>query len=206
MELQETDSSYGDSRPVLEWGFAGTSHNQTKYDQSKMVEYSHSIWEHWIDSRTDEPSVDEGDLWPQPNGDVLESGTQVDPITGAERKYEELWGDVPVKTVDGEDKRVSLVLKVDDKNRNARGLVVRLGQFCQGILQVGNKFTVERWEWINLADKSEPGPQAWWRCKVRIGDSSLPCDPAMNTLEKVYNGVTIQSGQLEWRVIEDYRW
>lgn len=169
-----------------------------------MVEFSHSVWHHWIDSKSDNPPIDEGDLWPQPNGDVLERGTQLDPVTGVEGKYEELWGDVQVRVVEGDgEQRVSLVLKVDDRDHDARGLVVRVGQYCQGILQVGDKFTVERWEWMSLAD--EPGLQGRWGCKVRIGDGSLPCDQVMN-LEGFYDGAIVQSGGLEWRVIEDYRW
>lgn len=203
MDLPEIDSSPGDSSPVLEWGFAGTSHSKAGYDQSKKVEYSHSIWEHWIDSKTDEPPIDEGDLWLQPNGDVLECGTQLHPVTGVKYSYEELWGDIEIKTVKDEEKRVSLVLKVDDRDRNARGLVVRVGQYCQGILQVRNQFTLERWEWMDLAAGAKP--QGQWRRKFRIGESSLPCDQATN-IESFCNGSTIQSGGLDWRVMEDYRW
>lgn len=202
MDLHQGNLSQGDPRPILEWAFAGTSHNEAGYDQSRMIKYNHSIWEHWIDSRTDEPSIDEGDLWPQPNGDVLERGTQLHPFTGVKCKYEELWGEIDIKVVDEEEKRVSLVLKVDDRDRNAQGLVVRVGQYCQGILQVGNKFTLERWEWMNLATSK---PKGWWSCKVRIGDNSLPCDHATN-IEGLYDSATIQSGALEWRVIEDYSW
>lgn len=171
-----------------------------------MVKYSHSVWEHWIDSRTDEPPIDEGDTWPQPDGDVLELGTQVDPVTGVKRKYEELWGDVPVQAFEGDnEERVSLVLKVDDREHNARGLVVRVGQYCQGILQVGDQLLLERWEWNNLADEAEPGHQGSWRCKVRMGDGSLPCNQVLN-VKGYLHGAIIRSAGLEWRVIEDYRW
>ena len=204
VNLHETNSSEGVLKPVLEWAFAGISHNKSGYDESKKIEYNHSIWNHWIDSRTDEPSIDEGDLWPQPNGDVLERGIQLHPVTGVKCEYEELWGDLPIKVVEEEEeKRMSLVLKVNDENRNARGLVVRVGQFCQGILKMGNKLTVERWEWVDLAAESEP--QGCWRCKVRIGDGSLPCDQTRK-IGGLCNGAIVQSGGLEWRVIEDYRW
>ena len=232
-----------DSRPVLQWAFAGTSHNTkliTKNDQSNMIEYSHSVWDHWIDSKTQIATttddgdknksavdIDEGDCWPQPNGDILERGTQLDPISGKEREYEELWGDVEVQVQvqarlqrGDEGKRVSVVLKTDvdihGGHRDTRGLVVRVGQYCQGIVQVGDKFTMERWEWMNPKDDEiecgfeagpgpGPGPEGRWCCKVRIGDGSLPCDQAMN-LDGVGDDAIIRCGELEWRVVENYRW
>lgn len=222
-------SSHGKkvSRTALEWAFAGTSHNTPKIiknDESEKIEYSHSVWDHWIDSKSTStskttsksnkpPPIDEGDLWQQPNGDVLERGIQADPITGEEYQYEELWGDVQVQVLEGDRERVSVVLKLDvvdddDGDRNARGLVVRVGQFCQGIVMVRDQLTVERWEWVNLAREAENASaesKGRWCCKVRIGDDSLPCDQAMN-LEGTGDGAIIRSGGLEWKVIEDYRW
>ena len=146
-------------------------------------------------------------MWPQPNGDVLEQGTQIHPVTGFECRYEELWGDVEVNVVKDGEKRVSMVMKVDDEDRNARGLVVRVGQYCQGILKIGSELTLERWEWMNSESPVEPQSESssgGWRCKLKIGDGSLPCDKAM--IDGVHNGATIRSGALEWRVIEVYYW
>lgn len=114
----------------------------------------------------------------------------------------ELWTDDRIELVGKEKKKVSMVLKVDDKERNARGLVVRVGQHCQGILRVGDKLTMERWEWMNMPESMFRG---WWDCKVRIGDGSLPCDQVTD-IGGLCNGVIIQSGALEWRAIEDYCW
>lgn len=100
-----------------------------------------------------------------------------------------------------------MVMKVDNENCNARGLVVRVGQYCQGILKVGNELTVERWEWMDPKSPSEPESKSGsgeWKSQVKIGDGSLPCDKAMQ--DGVHNGATIRSGALEWRVIEEYCW
>jgi hypothetical protein len=206
LDLEQSNLAQGNSRPILEWAFAGTSHTTVGDDENEKGTPRHSVWEHWIDSMSNIPSPDEGDMWLQPNGDVLEQGTQLHPVTGFECKYEELWGDVEINLVDAENKKVSLVMKVDDGDCNARGLVVRVGQYCQGILKLGNELTLERWAWMN---PKSPGASesklssGEWRCQIKIGDGSLPCDRA---IEGVHNGTTIRSGTLEWRVIEEYYW
>ena len=204
IDPQQSNTFQEDSGRILDWAFAGTSRTSAKHNEQGILVCQHSVWEHWIDSKTDTPSLDEGDMYTLPDGDVLEQGSQLDPVTGAEVTYEELWGDDQVQVVGEEEKRVSMVLKLDDRERNTRGLVVRVGQYCQGIVQEGNKLTVERWEWMN-ADDSTPGGR--WNCQVRIGHGSLPCDQATH-ISSVDKDVTtgIQSGALEWRVMEDYCW
>ena len=134
----------------LEWAFAGKSHTRPlSPSQNGTERASHSVWEHWIDSRSDDPSADEGDLWPQPNGDVLEIGRMIRPSTGLLTDYEELWTDLPIGTVGEETHCVSIVLRVKESTPNGRGMIIRAGDWCQGILKVREHVTIERWKWIS---------------------------------------------------------
>ncbi|KAK7443661.1 hypothetical protein Landi51_09009 [Colletotrichum acutatum] len=141
----------------LEWGIAGTSSSSTRTDD-QGAEVRHSRWEHWIDSRTTDPenAADEGDMYEQPDGLTLEKGRMVNPATGTETDYEELWRDVEPVTVppvgaaaEGEAQKgvECVVLKHEDETSGARGMVVWLGRFCQGISRVGEEVAAERWEW-----------------------------------------------------------
>ncbi|TEA20602.1 hypothetical protein C8034_v008559 [Colletotrichum sidae] len=132
----------------LEWGIAGTS-SSSMIPDGKGGEIRHSRWEHWIDSRTAEPenAADEGDMFPQEGELTLEKGRMVNPATGKECDYEELWRDVdPQPVADGKDVEY-VVLQFEDESSRARGEVIWLGRFCQGISKVGESVTAERWEW-----------------------------------------------------------
>lgn len=180
---------------ILEWAFAGNSYTtQASIIDEGVSKPRHSVWEHWIDSKSDNPSVDEGDMWPQANGDVLERGTQKHPITGLECEYEELWADLDVKVVGDEKSRISVAMKTENSDTKARGLVVRVGSWCQGILKVGDELTIERWQWINLK----------WDRIVRIGDGALPCDATF--IDPSSESDLIRSGDLLWKVVEHFRW
>ncbi|KAI9881296.1 MAG: hypothetical protein M1830_005582 [Pleopsidium flavum] len=133
----------------LEWGFAGTSHTEQPVPEPAKVKPSRSVWQHWVDSKSDDPKPDEGDMWPQPNGDTLEKGSTRDPETGAVTEYEELWADVPVEKTGNDGGLVSIVLQLHDDARSSRGMVVRVGRWCQGLLKIGNEVTVERWRWVS---------------------------------------------------------
>ncbi|KAI1794760.1 hypothetical protein LXA43DRAFT_970894 [Ganoderma leucocontextum] len=144
----------------LEWGLAGRS----------VGTPSHGIWIHDIDSRTENPGdeKDEGDMFPQPEHPdvILERGRMRHPESGEVREYEEAWKDPTVLSIGGG--RVSVVLETASGASGARGLVVRVGQFCQGILRVGSVIVVERWAWL------EGGG---WKLSAQVGDGGhLPCD------------------------------
>ncbi|KAM5538588.1 hypothetical protein V8D89_007617 [Ganoderma adspersum] len=147
---------------LLEWGLAGRS----------VGTPSHGVWIHDIDSRTEHPhdETDEGDMFPQPEHPdvVLERGKMRHPESGEIREYEEAWKDPPVLAVAGRRLSVVLETKPNASGARATGMVVRVGQFCQGILRVGAVIVVERWAW------TEDGG---WELSARIGDGTdLPCD------------------------------
>ena len=43
--------------------------------------------------------------------------------------------------------RTCVVIIHDEPSVHARGMIIRVGHRCQGILRVGSKLTVERWQW-----------------------------------------------------------
>ena len=190
----ETNSS-----DILEWAFAGTS-RVTKGESPEKP--SHSVWEHWIDSKSDVPGPDEGDMWPQQNGDVLEKGTQKHPETGEQTEYEELWTDLEIDIIPEEGGKYSTVLKAE--SGNARGLFVRVGGWCQGILKVGNELTIERWRWASQENDPHQGP-GYWKRIVRIGDGEMP-SPTLFRAASDDADTAVVSGELKWEVIENHRW
>lgn len=66
--------------------------------------------------------------------------------------------------------RLSIVLRHENLSRNSRGMVVRVGHICQGVLRVGEEFGLERWTW-GVEDQN-----AGWRRDYKIGTLPLPCD------------------------------
>ena len=186
------------SEDSLEWAFAGISSTTMGVGKSGSAPPVHSIWEHWIDSKTENPQPDEGDMWPQENGDVLERGTQIHPVTGLQTEYEELWGDMEIEGIVNDNERVSVVLKLEvDDGKSTRGMIVRIGRWCQGILKSGGSLTVQRLHWNTELNK--------WDTKVDIGHGSLPSLAAC--YDRLFEGKsTYSSPNGEWKFVEVFRW
>ncbi|KAL8660544.1 MAG: hypothetical protein Q9202_006438 [Teloschistes flavicans] len=176
------DASLGE----LQWAFAGRSSSYHDSDERRF-----SSWEHWVDSGTDEPAEDKGEMISLENGDVLERGETRDEKTGKVEQYEELWTEMALVTPDSQVENVCVVLEVEEDNGRARGMVVRIGGWCQGILKKGQSVTVERWRWDG----------GKWQSVVSLGESELPCK---DVVEKgnYEEGREILSGGLKWRVVE----
>jgi len=129
-------------------------------------------------------------------GDILEVGQSVNK-DGSIRRYEELWGDVPVELVGEEEEYVSVVLKVEDTDAGVRGCVVRVGQWCQGILKVAGEVTVERWAWVG----------GEWERVARLGMGELEGAIAVTfDAEHLRHGGRILVEGMEWDVVEVHRW
>ncbi|KAI0200713.1 hypothetical protein F4808DRAFT_460534 [Astrocystis sublimbata] len=80
----------GDTGTGLDWAFAGISSTETRNG------VRHSTWRHLVDSRTRIPEtvVDEGDIFPQDNGQTLETGCMINPVTEKLTDYQEIWTDL----------------------------------------------------------------------------------------------------------------
>lgn len=124
------------------------------------------------------------------------------PRTGQPTDYEEVWIDEPAMgggLAGGEVAAaggavVAVVLTLQDDENRARGMVVRVGQFCQGVLRAGDAFACERWEWT-------AGQGRGWRRAARVGDLFLPCGLAMEE-GKIRLGGSVRFGDFKWTVVE----
>lgn len=212
------------SQRCLDWAFAGRSRTHagdSRKDQ--MIKMSHTVWDHWIDSKSNDPEPDEGDMWVQPDGDVLERGTHQDPITGVETEYEELWHDLEVDAIRKKQDHSSLVVHTNDPGRNIRGMAVKIGGWCQGIMKIGDDLTVERWQRkpkemnsdeaeTEGSDREERTRNDWIRT-FRIGKEVLPCEEMCSRtmgklgLHTVLTFTTMEEEpdkDINWEVLEEY--
>jgi hypothetical protein len=161
------------------------------------------------------PVTDAGVLHPVP-GDAartLETGAMVNPATGALTAYEEMWRDVRIASVAAEAKvaggavgeegvKYSVVLTLEMPAICARGMVVRVGQWCQGIVMIGAGVTVERWKYVGGEGKAGSGD---WTRRVRLGDGFLPVAIAFRAAG-VKVGDVCRHGDMAWTVREKFEW
>ncbi|KAL9580778.1 MAG: hypothetical protein Q9212_004288 [Teloschistes hypoglaucus] len=173
----------------LQWAFAGESSSHHDSAGRKF-----STWEHWIDSRTDEPVEDKGEMISLADGDVLEKGVMRDEETGKMEEYEELWTEMPLETLGFDEGNLCVVFKVEEDEGRTRGMVIKIGGWCQGILKKGDGVTVERWCW-----------KEGWKRVVRFGDGDVPCKEVVEKGE-YEEGREIRSGGLGWRMVEVATW
>jgi hypothetical protein len=192
----------------LDWAFAGTSstlQSPVPGDESEIVE-----WKHWIDSRAQDKAFktdgikDVGRCFPQPNGDDLELGRMVNPDTGNETEYEELWGQVQAESTTSENgKKVAVVLHATSESQSeadlAEGMTIRVGQYVQGLLVSKTRLALERWAYD--ATRRE------WQQLLRFGDAEceLPCKQLFEP-DALFAGKEVGCGGLSWIVKEFYEW
>ena len=170
----------------IQWAFAGKSRStkEVKNEQGTTVSW-HSAWDHWIDSKSEEPVFDEGDMNLQEDETVLETGNTVDPDTDHVEYYEELWKDLPIDEIGKKGNKSSIVAKAEMPEENFKGLVVKVGGWCQGIAKRGDQLTVERWRRqpqeggegeLPATEHTETTRNGWVRIfKTGDADRILPC-------------------------------
>ncbi|KAF2262462.1 hypothetical protein CC78DRAFT_534790 [Lojkania enalia] len=170
-----------------------------------IPEIRHSIWTHTVDSRhpLNSPFMppDEGDMYPLPNNPdlTLEFGTAFNPLTNMHMNYEEMWQDVKIDVCGPERLKYAVCLKLEQPTTNTRGVVVRVGQFVQGIVKNGEQTTVERWEFTG------EGEGEGWKRIVNIGMSFVPCVVTFRPTELEIGGKVRYQGS-EWVVDELVGW
>ncbi|AEO66270.1 uncharacterized protein THITE_2045531 [Thermothielavioides terrestris NRRL 8126] len=180
----------------LDWAIAGTSTSSS----SNINGASHSQWHHWIDSRTAdaESVVDEGHMLGHPSDPALtlEKGRMVNPTTGVETDYEEMWRSEPVETVPcaGGGAAEVTCLALHPETRPRRGLVVRLGQYCQAFARDGDHIALERLKW-------DSDQQRWVR-QVRLGEQEFPTDMTTYFAHEASVGDEVTIGGRVWKVVE----
>ncbi|KAG9232783.1 hypothetical protein BJ875DRAFT_505772 [Amylocarpus encephaloides] len=188
----------------LEWGFAGTAQSTPAIHNTStgtLEKPSHTEWTHWVDSKTMDEVKDEGDMFPKEDGsnEVLERGAMVNPATGQVEDYQEFWVDIEPTKLEGEEERRSWVLKTvteDDEGRVVRGMIVRIGEYIEGVLRVGEDVGVRRWQWKGSN----------WEETLRIGRLEEPFDgKEMGTLVEVGHEVNGKDG-IVWKYVEEFSW
>ena len=188
----------------LDWAIAGTSSSSvvpSTEDPAKGTK--HGWWSHWIDSRTENADglVDEGDMFDDPSDAslTLEKGRMLNPATGVETEYEEMWRSEPIQTVpgpgaDGKEGEVSCLALQWDGGRAKRGLVVRLGQYCQAFARDGDGITLERLKW--------DANQQRWTTQVRMGEQEFPTEIATYLAHETRMDDEVKVGGAVWKVVE----
>jgi hypothetical protein len=154
---------------------------------------------------------------------TLEVGNMYQPSLDCVKSHEEMWLDPVVGCVDADGKKRCVVLRLRDDERHLRGVVVRVGQFCQGIVMRGDECTVERWEFASDAEGGgevarlcrevereekevvEDAGERKWRRTARIGDLFLPCAATWRT-EALSVGGNVQFHDYNWNVEEVWVW
>ena len=207
----------------IDWAFAGKSHSTAQgAREGGKIKLCHTVWDHWIDSNSEDPGVDEGDMWVQRDGDTLERGKQKNPDTGEETEYEELWHDLDVMPMGKKQNRSSVVMKLDDPEKHVKGMAVKIGGWCQGILKAGNDLTVERWWKSDTTSDSETQEHTFsdkastrngWVRTFKCGQGILPCEYicsnttgklGMNSSNRIHPDS--QNELRGWKVLEEYYW
>lgn len=79
-----------------------------------------------------------------------------DPVTGERIEYDELSVDMPIQPNGCDGLRKSVVLMLQDDEHAVRGMVVRVGDWCQGLVQMGQDVSVERWRWVGRKTREPP--------------------------------------------------
>jgi hypothetical protein len=194
----------------LDWAIAGVSSSSmipSPADPAKEIK--HGTWSHWINSRTADADgvVDEGDMFDDPSDAnlTLETGRMLNPATGVETDYEELWRSEPIEIVpvpggrEGEVTCLALQMEATgsgtgSSGRVKRGLLVRLGQYCQAFARDGDDITVERLKWDGALQR--------WTTKVRIGEQELPTEIATYLAHETRIDDEVRVGNAVWKVVE----
>lgn len=174
----------------LDWAFAGTSTSEVQQqEQARGPVVRTSEWTHWVDSRTTDPEPDRGEVSIAADGRAVEVGRMVNPATGMETEYVEVW--VPGEVRGGE----VVVLKTE---AGGRGVVVRVGCWVQGVVRDADGVSVGRWE--------RRGDGEGWRVAARMGEG---LDEVLGwvTGEKMGGrrlevGGKVEAGGRAWDVLE----
>jgi len=201
------------------WVFAGEAHRH---------EGGRASWDHWIDSRTDEPAEDAGVMSRLSNGDALERGAMLND-DGVKEAYEEVWRDESV------DPEVAIVLvRVRDRDQQTGdgsvlaqassdpalptasalegtaeaslvcGMVIRVGRYCQGFVKIDGRFLAERWQQSREAGQ--------WMLVYRLGDTNnnnlaMPCSVVFESNHDAAHptiGQEVNFGSQQWKYVETY--
>jgi Protein HRI1 len=131
-------------------------------------------------------------MFPQENGELLESGNMVNPETGKDEKYKECWVDAELS-----GQKVGWTLKMEEEGK--RGMIIRIGRWIQGIIRRGEQVAVARWKYKNDREGTV------WIREVAMGMFDHP--ERMFGSEKLEVGKCFEGMKGEgWEVVESFTW
>ena len=201
----------------LDWAFAGTSQtNPIVNETNESPNRYHSVWHHWIDSNGDDASPDEGDMTPLEDGTLLEEGVNLDANGSVISRYEELWEELPIEPASDSTEVPCVVVQAEDEARNLRGMAIKIGRWCQGMLKSDTAISIERWELKPTDD--EPGlsrsdgaensdyNSLQWTRTIKLGNQSLPCDVLCQDPKYFDSEQPITVDGVRWKVLEKSYW
>lgn len=207
-------SNFAKSRPLTEdpafWAFSGVA---TMRFYEGMPHTAHGVWTHDIDSR-DEAIRDEGDLFLLGNGDCVETGLMKNPRTERMAMYKEYW------TSPGVVEITPCVVARTSESEGWHGVVIRVGNYCQGIMARHNqgkseekqvKVLVERWQRTRIdrgrsVEEEQEEKREWLKdgrsnTSDEGGDSEkVPCMWACREDRRIGDEVVVAG--VQWKVVE----
>ncbi|GAA5923207.1 hypothetical protein JCM1841_005930 [Sporobolomyces salmonicolor] len=132
---------------------------------------------------------DEGTFTPLPNGDVLETGSMLNPDTGLVQEYEEIWRRWPLQAGKGKGKVEVIIL--ESRSTRGRAFLGRVGDYEIGMEDAERGFGVVR----RVRREGE-----WETVCCNEAGLGLPAVPLeMAAWEQ---GSTVELGGRIWEVVE----
>ena len=133
---------------------------------------------------------------------TLEKGSMVNPATGRETAYEEIWDDSDPAPLPGSTV-TCVVLKMEggsqeeEEEEEEKGLLVVLGRRCQVFARIGEGVTAERWDWEDGAGGGDE-----WRRTLWIGEGVVPGRDVLMNIDRFNVGDSCQVAGRSWQVVE----
>lgn len=193
------------------WAFAGMSTTtfpsvssgagSTVSEEVVMSYMAHCVWTHEIDSKG-AGVRDEGDMILLGNGDCIEVGVME--RKGTLEIYKEYWTGLPQAT----DRVARCVVARTIGEGMANGVIIRIGGYCQGIVQEKGSDGVSVERWLLSADEGGPDEAKWlrdWRSNTdadELVDVLLPCMWVCGEARKEGEEMVFKGSK--WKLIEAF--
>ncbi|KAK5053148.1 hypothetical protein LTR84_002122 [Exophiala bonariae] len=184
-------SAIKDSGEFPGYATAGMSFTHMPQGTESCAAYESTIhvqWEHSIDSSR-AFDTDGADMYLLSNGDTMEIGFMM--LRGEWKMFKEYWLD---GSPEPNPSYMAMELMPSSGNNSEKGMVIRIGNYCQGILQNDSDLWVERWQTDSNGE---------WKIDARSTKSHeavLPCQ--WSAVEGRKLGDSIEFGDRSWKVVE----